>query len=413
MKTVRLALLLTAMSATLPCVQADPADAAGCKDSPLVSRFPGSKIGLCVDKPDEERDFYTGQDKPVSKPEGHYLKLYYICPAGTTKAQLVRNMHTALQSAGYTFDDETRDGDITAHQGNTWIEEEVAGDGYNQYIVVQAPQLQLIVAHAPPPDSGTAAGAHPDATPRQPDAKGCKDSPLVSRFPGAFIGLCVDKPDETHEFAQGPGKAPLKLEGEFHKTYYDCPRNVSGAQLMRNLHTALQLAGYTLDDDSRDGVFTSHLGNTWIQEELGGDGYTQYILVKTQLTQDVVANAAALSSGINATGHMVVNGILFDFNKADIKPESAPALQEVAKLLQQDNALDLYVVGHTDNVGTLAANLELSRQRAASVVKALTTQYGIAAARLAPFGDGPYAPRTTNDTEDGRTLNRRVEVVKQ
>jgi outer membrane protein OmpA-like peptidoglycan-associated protein len=69
-------------------------------------------------------------------------------------------------------------------------------------------------------------------------------------------------------------------------------------------------------------------------------------------------------------------------------------------------------VGHTDNVGALAANLELSRKRAAAVVQALTTQ-GVAADRLQPFGNGPYAPLASNDSEDGRTLNRRVELVKQ
>ncbi len=68
---------------------------------------------------------------------------------------------------------------------------------------------------------------------------------------------------------------------------------------------------------------------------------------------------------------------------------------------------------HTDNEGQLAGNMELSKQRAATVVKALTAQYGVAASRVQPYGDGPYAPVASNDTEDGRTLNRRVELVKQ
>jgi outer membrane protein OmpA-like peptidoglycan-associated protein len=75
--------------------------------------------------------------------------------------------------------------------------------------------------------------------------------------------------------------------------------------------------------------------------------------------------------------------------------------------------LKLYVVGHTDNVGGLAANLELSRRRAAAVVQALTTQYGVAAGRLQAYGAGPYAPVASNDSEDGRALNRRVDLVKQ
>ena len=71
------------------------------------------------------------------------------------------------------------------------------------------------------------------------------------------------------------------------------------------------------------------------------------------------------------------------------------------------------MVGHTDNVGILAANVALPDQRAASVRKALITQYKIAAERLVGHGDGPYSPVATNDTGDGRALNRRVELVKQ
>jgi outer membrane protein OmpA-like peptidoglycan-associated protein len=137
------------------------------------------------------------------------------------------------------------------------------------------------------------------------------------------------------------------------------------------------------------------------------------IVIETQLTQDVVANAAELSTGLAGSGHTVVNGILFDPGKAEIKPESAPALQEVAKLLKQDANLKLYVVGHTDNVGSLAANMDLSKRRTAAVVQLLITQYGTTADRLQPYGNGPYAPLASNDTEDGRIANRRVELVKQ
>jgi OmpA-OmpF porin, OOP family len=147
---------------------------------------------------------------------------------------------------------------------------------------------------------------------------------------------------------------------------------------------------------------------------VGGAGqYTQSILIETKLTQEVVATAAVLSSGLAASGHIVVNGILFDTGKAEVKPESGGALQEIVKLLKQDAKLKLYVVGHTDNVGVLAPNVELSRRRAAPVVQVLTSQYGVDAGRLLAYGDGPYAPLASNDSEDGRTLNRRVELVKQ
>ncbi len=82
-------------------------------------------------------------------------------------------------------------------------------------------------------------------------------------------------------------------------------------------------------------------------------------------------------------------------------------------MLKADAKLRVYVVGHTDNVGGLAANVDLSKRRAASVAAELTAKYGIGADRLAAYGDGPYAPIASNDSEDGRAANRRVELVKQ
>jgi OmpA-OmpF porin, OOP family len=247
------------------------------------------------------------------------------------------------------------------------------------------------------------------------DAKGCKDSPLISRFPGSIITGCNDKADNVGTFTMDGGKPAKKIEGEYHQIDYKFPSTATKAQVVRNLNTALRTAGYSFDYDSGDyGDFTVHMGKTWIMVEISGGGtIRETIVVETALTQDVVANAAALSSGLAANGHMVLNGILFDTGKAEVKPESAPALQEIVKLLKQDAKLKLYVVGHTDNVGALAGNIDLSKRRAAAIVQVLTTQDGVAADRLQPYGDGPYAPLASNDSEAGRALNRRVELVKQ
>ena len=81
-------------------------------------------------------------------------------------------------------------------------------------------------------------------------------------------------------------------------------------------------------------------------------------------------------------------------------------------MLQDNAALKVWVVGHTDNVGSMESNMALSGARAAAVVKALV-QRGIGGARLAPHGAGPYAPIASNATEEGRARNRRVELVAQ
>jgi outer membrane protein OmpA-like peptidoglycan-associated protein len=126
-----------------------------------------------------------------------------------------------------------------------------------------------------------------------------------------------------------------------------------------------------------------------------------------------VADASFMSEGIKTSGHVAIYGIYFDFNKAEVKPESEPALKEITKLLQQEQNLKLYVVGHTDNVGALDYNMKLSQQRAEAVVKELVTKYNVAQGRLAAYGVGPLAPVTSNDTEEGQAKNRRVELVKQ
>jgi len=95
--------------------------------------------------------------------------------------------------------------------------------------------------------------------------------------------------------------------------------------------------------------------------------YDEPFVTAKQMVQEVTANAATLSSELTASGHSIVPGIYLDTGKTGVKPESDAALKEVAKVPQQNPALKLYVVGHTDNVGTLTSNMALSNQRAASV----------------------------------------------
>ena len=245
------------------------------------------------------------------------------------------------------------------------------------------------------------------------DKKGCKDSPLFTRFPGSVLVNCQDKDDDTYEFQNG--SKTQKVEGEFHFLEYRAPDKASNAELERNYITALRNAGYTIAFEAQfHDSFVGHMGRTWIRFYIRSDGGAEvHIVTETALSQSVVANAAALTSGLTANGHTVVNGILFDTGKADVKPESSAALDEVVKALKQDPKLKVFVVGHTDNVGAVPANVDLSKRRAAAVVQILTTKYAVAADRLQAYGAGPYAPVTSNESESGRALNRRVELVKQ
>lgn len=248
----------------------------------------------------------------------------------------------------------------------------------------------------------------------------CKDSPLFTRMPESWIYSCDERAFDSHEFLVGKGKKQT-VEGKKSVTrYYPQPNATvknSELQIIRNFENAITKAGgkVVYSEKARATLLlVQGEQELWVDvtaEFTGKYGFT--IIEKQAMKQDVVADAAAFASDLAATGHVAVYGIYFDSGKADLKPGSKQALEEIAKLLTTDASLKLWVVGHTDWEGSPDANLDLSRRRADAVIKALVGQHGIAAARLAPFGNGPYAPVASNDGEAGRAKNRRVELVKQ
>ncbi len=104
-----------------------------------------------------------------------------------------------------------------------------------------------------------------------------------------------------------------------------------------------------------------------------------------------------------------LNNIFFDFDKFELKPESFPELDRVVKILKENSDVAIHIEGHTDSVGTDEYNLQLSRKRAESVRNYLLSK-GIAPERIAIFGFGSSMPVASNKTEEGRALNRRVEI---
>ena len=129
--------------------------------------------------------------------------------------------------------------------------------------------------------------------------------------------------------------------------------------------------------------------------------------------QMVALSAGDMAKSIDADGRVALYGIYFDTGRADIKPESKASLDQIGELLKQRPELKLHVVGHTDNVGGVDANMGLSKRRAESVVAALASNYGVNRARLTGNGVASLAPVKTNTTDEGRAKNRRVELVLQ
>ena len=141
--------------------------------------------------------------------------------------------------------------------------------------------------------------------------------------------------------------------------------------------------------------------------------YLQIVEPKAMQTGQVTVDANAMKSGLAAEGRIALYGLYFDTGRAEVKPESKPQLDQMAKLLQSQPALKVFIVGHTDNQGTTDGNLALSLQRATAVSNALVSSYRIDAKRLQAKGVANLAPLATNSSEEGRAKNRRVELVVQ
>jgi len=255
------------------------------------------------------------------------------------------------------------------------------------------------------------------------DAKGCKDHPLFTRMPGTYISECKSTEFDAMKWydPDTQGKTEVQVEGKYYYIYYRNQKEFEGKrsdlQVSRNYSNAMKKIGGKVYERREDHTYMKLLKDDkeiWAYvTSYGGDQIQLRIIEKEAMKQEVVADAKFMADGISSTGHVAIYGIYFDFNKSDVKPESEPALSEIAKLLTGNPNLKVFIVGHTDNVGGVDYNMKLSQARADAVVKALTTKYKVNPQSLKAYGVGQLAPVAPNKTEDGRAKNRRVELVEQ
>lgn len=256
----------------------------------------------------------------------------------------------------------------------------------------------------------------------QDDTEGSKDPVLFSRMPGFYIYRYDDLQFDKFEFQVSPEKTQA-VEGHSLFISYWLKDNVqqpSALQIVRNYTNAIKKIGgqliYEYEDGGSQNVVIKLVKDkkeTWAYVYAAGNTYNINIIEKEAMGQDVIADASSMANSIKESGKVAVYGIYFDSGKSVLKPESQPTIEEISKLLKSDPNMKLYVVGHTDNTGTFDANMKLSVDRATAVVNTLVSQFSVNAARLKACGDGPTSPVATNDTETGKALNRRVELVKQ
>ena len=262
----------------------------------------------------------------------------------------------------------------------------------------------------------------------QADAPKSKDHPLLTRYPGSFIGE-YEKNFNAVEFAVGAkgGEAERKpVEGDattivyFHK---NADRQPSPLQVIRNYQNAIKGIGgevvYERLPKEGDGGETTLKVVTggkevWVRVEPGifsapTQSYKLQVVEVAAMQQVVSANK--LLDELNKNGFIALY-INFDTGKWDLKADGKATVAEIVKMLKAAPALKIAIEGHTDNVGQAAANKALSEKRARSVMDAVVAG-GIDAKRLAAAGFGQERPIADNRGEEGRAKNRRVELVKK
>jgi outer membrane protein OmpA-like peptidoglycan-associated protein len=282
------------------------------------------------------------------------------------------------------------------------------------------------------------------------DVPGSRDYAGIGRFGGSTItGYQVKDFDQTRlqaaPFKDGKATDDRKPEGRVTRIAYRTPPGPSIVEVSRNFESQLERAGFeTLtrcDTDACGGIPFSEAIDSLPAPQMWIDGFNfhyyagrkaeggreTYVTVTVSKNNDDVTaqvivtqvgeiankmvDAAAMAKGLGEKGHIALYGIYFDTDKAVLKPESKPTLDEIAKLLRGQSQLNVFIVGHTDSQGTYEYNMDLSRRRAEAIAAELVKSFQIAKTRLRTAGVGFLSPVGTNASEDGRALNRRVELV--
>ncbi|MBU6954964.1 OmpA family protein [Hahella sp. HN01] len=303
-------------------------------------------------------------------------------------------------------------------------------------------------------------GAQPPATvtkANDPDATK-EDHPLLPRYPGADLRqrkvVDYERISIPVSALSGDGKPyqyeSLDLVGDLSRHYYEL-ENVSTLKLYENYRAALAKGGFTTIyscelQQCGDEYESAHLGGlisltesvynyyrnpyfmvaskdaakgkVYVALFIGGyedETAVQQIILESEALEDdlITVDVDSLSRDIDETGKALLYGVLFDTDKAVVKDESKPTLDAIAGLLKKRPDLLLYVTGHTDDTGAFQHNIELSSARAKAVVERLIKDYGIAQARLIPYGVGPVAPEADNLSDAGKKRNRRVELIRR
>jgi outer membrane protein OmpA-like peptidoglycan-associated protein len=388
-------------------------DKAGSKDYPAISRFPHTHI-----EDFDERDFdhyeFPQMSGPQKRVEGRKLHIYYVLDKGAEKPsqlEIARNYENALRSAGWTLD-KTDGSQVVASlsKGGQEAWARVVADGRANVTIdiVEKREMPVIIY---------AGKATPRAAGAPADKKGASDYPGIPRLPGQRLEDYKESRFDQHEFHMANGPAH-RVEGR--TLFLQYVMEPHAPNVPSALHERLSYQKVFADEGwtvvaSGDGWMTAMLRDkdkeTWASIDYSNTrgGSNVNIVERGEMKQSVTASA--LLETLNREGHVSFE-VHFDTGKDEIKAESKPMVAQMIEMLKASPALKVEVQGHTDNVGTEKDNLALSDRRAKAVMAALV-EGGIEAARLTAKGYGQGKPIADNDSEGGRALNRRVELLKR
>jgi len=296
---------------------------------------------------------------------------------------------------------------------------------------------------------------------REKDVEGGKDHPLISRFEGSIMELYDHKNYDQYTLIlgfneNGEANKMVDVEGEITRIQYSVSEDHSVFEVFRNYEIALKSANFNISyscsektaptsyefwmynyygdinkirDDriSPDG----RMGFRYIVANGDNEGKNVYVVLFISsdndynwilVTMDVIeekpmetglVTAATIEKGLNISGHTVLEGIFFDTGKSTIKEESGSALKIISGYLNAYPDKKFFIVGHTDNTGDFASNMTVSEERAKAVMNELINKYGVNADQLEAYGVSYLSPVSSNATDEGKTRNRRVEIVEQ
>jgi len=246
-----------------------------------------------------------------------------------------------------------------------------------------------------------------------------KEHPVIKPIPTAVATSSDFKRYAAHTFrVRKNGDSEKKeVRGKYWEFTYKTNKDISGLEILENYkQEALKKGGKILYEDKSQLVFTLTTPEgkilwTQVYRDNWNAYYQLFVVEAKEFKKTLTFGAEEMKKQLDEKGSVAVYGILFDFDKATLKPGAEKVLLEMVKLMKSSPDLKVEIQGHTDNVGGKDYNLRLSQERAEAVKKFLVL-YGIEAGRLTTQGFGLDQPVATNDTEEGRALNRRVELKK-